>query len=132
MAITLAAALADLGIDAGVALGFAISDETTPLAASTEKLNIRAPFAFIVTSVKASVRVASSSGPVTVDININGATMLSTKLTIDQSEESSSTAATPAVISSASIANDDEITFDIDAAGTGAMGLKVWLIGSKA
>jgi hypothetical protein len=112
MAITLAAALADLGIDAGVALGFAISDETTPLAASTEKLNIRAPFAFIVTSVKASVRVASSSGPVTV--------------------ESSSTAATPAVISSASIANDDEITFDIDAAGTGAMGLKVWLIGSKA
>jgi hypothetical protein len=66
---------------------------------------------------------------VTVDINKNGTTILSTKLTIDVDEKTSATAAIAAVISDAVLAAGDEITFDVDVAGTGAKGLKVWMIG---
>jgi hypothetical protein len=62
-----------------------------------------------------------------VDINKNGTTVLSTKLTIDASEVTSTTAATAAVISVSAFADDDEVEFDIDVAGTGAKGLKVTL-----
>lgn len=80
--------------------------------------------------VKAFVVTASSSGgPVTVDINVNGATILSTKLTIDDTETDSDTAATPPVISNTALAAGDVITIDVDAAGTGAKGLVVSLIG---
>ena len=41
------------------------------------------------------------------------------------SEKTSTTAATAAVISDSAIADDAELTFDIDTAGTGAAGLKV-------
>ncbi len=89
------------------------------------------PFAMTVTTVRASVNTVSSSGTPTVDINEAGTTILSTKLTIDASEFTSVTAATPAVISDASLADDAEITIDIDTAGTGAKGLKVCIIGTR-
>lgn len=104
---------------------FALSDETTAITTGTAKLTWRAPFAFTVVSVRASLATASSSGIPTVDINDGGTTILSTKLTIDASEKTSTTAAVPAVISDTAIASDAEVTFDIDVAGTGAMGLKV-------
>src|SRR3546814_12903600 len=61
-----------------------------------------------------SLTTASSSGAVTVDINEAGSTILSTKLTIDQGEKTSTTAATPAVISDASLGDAAEITIDVD------------------
>ena len=114
-----------------VLLGFALSDETTAITTGTAKLTARAPFAFTLTAVRASLSTASSSGIPTVDINEGGTTVLSTKLTIDANEKTSTTAATPAVISDAAIADDAELTFDIDVAGTDAKGLKVWLIGTR-
>lgn len=107
----------------------AASDEITALATGVGKATFRAPEALTLSEVRASVNTASTSGVVTVDINKNGTTMLSTKLTIDSGEKTSKTAATAAVISVTSIADDDEITIDIDTAGTGAKGLKVALIG---
>ena len=67
----------------------------------------------------------------TVDINEGGSTILSTKLTIDASEKTSTTAATAAVISDASLADDALMTIDIDGVGSGTAGagLKVTLIG---
>jgi hypothetical protein len=114
----------------------AVSGETTALITATAALTIRMPYAFIATEVRANVATASSSGLVTVDINqsdVSGTavTMLSTKLTIDANEKTSVTAATPAVISVANIANDKELTFDIDGPGTGAKGLKVTLLGYR-
>lgn len=109
----------------------AISDETTAITTGTAKVTFRLPYAFTVTSVKASLTTASSSGIPTVDINEAGTTILSTKLTIDANELTSTTAATPAVISDSSLADDAEITIDIDVAGTGAKGLKVYILGSK-
>ena len=83
-------------------------------------------------TVRASLLTASTSGAVTVDINKNGSTILSTKLTIDQDEKTSVTAATAAVLTSATAAADDEITIDIDGAGTGAKGLIVTLLAELA
>jgi hypothetical protein len=87
----------------------------------------------ILMSVRASLTTAQSSGSIfTVDINDGGSSVLSTKLTIDNTEKTSTTATTPAVISSSSIADDAEITIDIDQIGNGtATGLKVTLIGKR-
>jgi hypothetical protein len=109
----------------------ACSDETTSLTTGTAKLTFRMPYAMTVTGVRASLSTASSSGLVTVDINDSGTTLLSTKLTFDVGEKTTTTAATPAVISDTALADDAEITIDIDVAGTGAKGLKVTLIGTR-
>jgi hypothetical protein len=115
-----------------VTIGVALSDETTALTTGTGKATIRAPFAMTLTGVRSNLNTASSSGDPTVDINVNGSSVLSTKLTIDASELTSVTATTPAVISSGAIADDDAISFDIDVAGTDAKGLKVWLYGTRS
>lgn len=109
----------------------AVSDESTAITTGTAKITFRLPHAFTVTAVRASLSTVSSSGVVTVDINEGGTTILSTKLTIDANEKTSTTAATAAVISDTALADDAEITIDIDTAGTGAKGLKVCLIGKR-
>jgi hypothetical protein len=112
---------------------FALSDETTAITTGTAKVTWRAPFAMTITGVRASLTVASSSGIPTVDINEAGTTIMAvSKLTIDASELTSVTAATAAVVSDTSIADDAEITFDIDVAGTGAKGLKVTIYATRA
>lgn len=110
----------------------ALSDLTSALTAGTGKEVIRMPYAFTLTEVRAYLAGAQTSGSiVTVDINENGSSILSTKLTIDNGEKTSETALTAAVISDPSLADDSEITFDIDQVGTGGAGLKVVLIGYR-
>jgi hypothetical protein len=110
----------------------AVSDESTAITTGAAKVTFRMPFAMTVTAVRSTLSVTSSSGNPTVDINESGTTILSTKLSIDASELTSTTAATAAVISDANLADDAEITIDIDTAGTGAKGLKVYIIGTRA
>ena len=114
-----------------VELTVAVGDETTAITTGTAKVTFRIPFAMTVTVVRASLTTASSSGIPTFDINEGGTTILSTKLTIDANEKTSTTAATAAVISDASLADDAEITIDVDVAGTGAAGPKITLIGYR-
>jgi hypothetical protein len=111
----------------------ACSDETTALSTGTAKITYRMPYAFTVTSVKATLTAAQTSGSIfTVDINESGTSILSTKLTIDNTEKTSKTAATAAVISDSSLADDAEITVDIDQIGDGtAKGLKVYIYGHR-
>jgi hypothetical protein len=111
----------------------AASDETTALTTGTAKVTFRMPYAMTVTAVRASLSTAQASGSIfTVDINEGGTTILSTKLTIDNTEKTSTTAATAAVISDSALADDAEITIDIDQIGNGtAKGLKVTLIGTR-
>jgi len=115
------------------ALAIACSDESTALTAGTNKVKFINPYstAFNVVAVVASLSTAQTGGSIfTVDINEAGTSILSTKLTIDNGETNSSTAATAAVISDASIAAFAEIGIDIDQIGDGtAKGLKVYLIG---
>jgi hypothetical protein len=129
---TAAGARANLQVGQAV-LAIACSDESTGLTTGTNKVKFINPYstAFNVTAVVASLSTAQTSGSIfTVDINEAGTSILSTKLTIDNTETNSSTAATPAVISDASIAAYAEIEVDIDQVGDGtAKGLKVYLIG---
>jgi hypothetical protein len=117
-----------------VSIQLACSDLTTALTTGTTKAYFRVPYAFTLTAVRASLGTAQTSGSIfTVDINEGGSTILSTKLTIDNTEKTSTTAATAAVISDTAIADDAEITVDIDQIGDGtAKGLIVTLIGTRA
>jgi hypothetical protein len=112
----------------------AASDESTALTTGTAKITFRMPRAVTLTAVRASLTTAQASGSIfTVDINEGGTSILSTKLTIDNTEKTSTTAATPPVISDTALADDAEITIDIDQIGNGtAKGLKVMLIGNYA
>jgi len=108
-----------------------ISDETTTITTGTAKATFRMPFAMTLTAVRASLTTASTSGLPTFDINEGGSTILSTKITIDANELTSTTAATQPVISDSALADDASMTIDIDVAGTGAKGAKIYLIGRR-
>jgi hypothetical protein len=109
------------------------SDETTALTTGLAKVTFRMPFAFVITEVRASLTEAQTSGNIfTVDINVGGASILSTKLTVDNNETTSVTAATPTVISDGVVADNAVLTIDIDQIGaSGAKGLKVTFIGVR-
>jgi hypothetical protein len=110
-------------------LGIACSDETTDLTVGTAKVTFRMPFAATLAAVRANVNTAPTGSTLVVDMNEEGTTVLSTKLSIDASEKTSVTAAAPAVISDSALADDAEITIDIDQVGATikGKGLKVWL-----
>ena len=93
----------------------------------------RAPFAFTVTDVRASLDTAGDGSYPIIDINEGGVSILSTKLTIDEDEKTSTTAQTAAVISDTDISDDAEITIDLDQVGTtyAGKGLKVVIYGDK-
>ena len=115
-------------------LVIAASDETTALTTGTAKVTFRMPYKFRLTEVRASLTTAGTASSLTrIDINESGTTILSTKITIDLTEKTSTTAATPPVISDVILADDAEITIDIDNISGGATeaGLKVYLIGFK-
>jgi len=106
-----------------------LSDETSLLSTGTAVFTFRAPYAF----TRTSVNDAPTGSVLTVDINEAGSTILSTKITIDATETTSTTAAAPPVISDSSIADDAEISFDIDTVGSTVegKGLKAVIIGRR-
>ena len=111
---------------------FACSDETTLLTTGLGKVEFQMPYAFTVTEVFATVTtVATGATLLTIDINEAGTSIISTKITLDASEKTSRTAATPPVISDSSLANSAVMTIDIDAVGntTAGKGLKVYIVG---
>lgn len=115
-------------ISTNESITLAVSDESTAITTGTAKVTFRAPFAMTLYQVpRASLSTASTSGIPAIDINKNGVSIFSTVLTIDANEKTSVTAATAAVMTTTSFADDDEITVDIDTAGTGSKGLKVTL-----
>ncbi len=113
----------------------AASDEATTITVGNGKTTLRAPRAFRLTSVRASLNTASTSGIPAYRINKNGATIFATNLTINASAKTSVGATTaPVFTGSASyidFADDDEITIDVVTSGTGTKGLKIALIGTR-
>lgn len=112
----------------------ACSDETSAITTGTAKATFRMPWAATLVAVKAGLTTAPTGANFVADINKNGTTVLSTKLSVDAGEKTSYTAATPAVISVSSFAIDDEVTFDFDQVGstiTGA-GVKITLFFTRA
>ena len=115
-------------------IGIACSDETTALTTGTAKVTFRMPHAMTLTAVRAAVTTAPTGSTIIVDINEGGSSVLGTKLSIDASEKTSTTAASAATITDSALADDAEITIDIDQVGSSVAGagLKVWLIGTRA
>jgi hypothetical protein len=111
----------------------ACSDETTAITTGTAKVTFRMPYAFTLSAVRASVTTAPTGSTIIIDINEGGATILSTKLSIDATEKTSTTAASAAVISDTALADDAEITIDFDQVGStiAGAGVKVYLIGAR-
>jgi hypothetical protein len=101
---------------------------------------------WVIVSVSAHVgAVVSSSGVVTIDLDVCGAVatgircsgtnrdLLSTNMTIDQNEDGTETAAAPAVITTANatLAVGEWVRVNIDATGTGTQGLYVTFVLQK-
>lgn len=98
------------------------SDETTAITTGTGKITFPMPWAMRLYRVKLNLKTAQTSGSVfTVDINATGTSILSTKLTIDNTEKSSATAAAAFVFASTdtSIDEDEEVSVDVDQVGDG-------------
>lgn len=113
-------------------IALACSDESTPIVAAAPVATFRMPHAMTLTAVRASLTTAAATGTFTIDIKESGTTILSTLLTVDATEKTSTTA-TPSVISDPALADDAEITIEVtDDASGDAVGLKVYLIGTRA
>jgi len=92
-------------------------------ASQTGAASFRMPYGALLTEVRAGLNSGSNAtSAISIDINEAGTSVLSTPLTIDAGESSSTTAATAAVISDPDIADDALITIDIDSADTGDSG----------
>ena len=110
------------------------SDETTALTTGNAKASFHMPYAMTLTGVKASVNTAPVGSTISLQIQEGGSDILSTPITIDASEFTSSSAATPPAFSDTALADNALITVDIDQVGssTAGKGLKVWLYGKRA
>ena len=111
----------------------AVSDEVTAIVTATNVMQFRMPYAMTGTGMRISLGSACATGTMTVDVNIGGATVLSTKLTIDATEKTSETAVAAAVLSDTAWADDEIVTVDIDdGANSLGVGLKLTLIGTRS
>lgn len=100
-----------------------ISDAGTEIESGTKKIVTFAPYAMTLVDVPyLDFDVGPTGTAATIDINVDDSTILSTKLTVDAGETSSSSAATAAVYSTTAIAARAKITIDVDSIGTGASG----------
>jgi len=117
-----------------IQVGVAVTDELSNISTGTAKVTLRIPRAMTLSDVRASVNTAPTGADIQVDINEDGVSILSTVISIDDGDETSEDSATPPVISDTGLADDAEITIDIDQVGStiSGKGLKVWLIGEMA
>jgi hypothetical protein len=111
-----------------------VGDESTALTTGTNKVRFRMPYAATLLAVRANVNTAPTGSTLIVDVNEAGTSVLGTKLSIDASETSSTTAASAATITDSSLADDAEISIDIDQIGStvAGAGLKVSLFVRRA
>lgn len=94
-------------------------DESSPITATTAKLTFYWPYDnTTLSAIWAGLTVVQTSGSTfTIDVNKNGTTMLSTKITIDNTEDTSLTAATQPVLSTTTLSRGDKIVIDVDQVG---------------
>lgn len=109
-----------------------IGDETTAATTGTAKVTFRMPYAFTLTDIRASCTTAPTGSSATIDVNDGGTSIMTTnKLSIDAGETTTETAATAPTLTDTSLADDAQITIDIDQVGStvAGAGYKVTLIG---
>jgi hypothetical protein len=106
------------------------SDELTPLSTGTARMSLHAPYDFEIVEVFIGLAAASTSGPVTADVNCNGETIFSVRPTAPQGAGTSGEAFV-AVLAITQLGKADKLTVDIDQAGANAKGLKVYIVGRR-
>ena len=111
------------GGDSAYDMNFAVSDEFSQLTTGETKVTLYAPRDFEIEKVKVSL-TSSGSTTTTVDVKVNGTSILSSALSLGNGDFISTQTGI-----NEELDEDDRITVDITAAGTGAKGLKVYLIG---
>jgi hypothetical protein len=115
-----------------VEISYACSDETSNLTVGN-LISFRAPYAMILSEVRISVNDAPTVSSLIVDVKEGGVSIFSTLLSIDASELTSVTAATPAVISDVNLADDALLTVSTTQVGSGnaGKGLKILFKGKR-
>lgn len=112
------------------------SDEISVISTGDGKVTFRTPYAFALTGLRASLNVAQTGGSLfTIDIKRwNGTSfvsILSTLITFDNGERTTTTALTQPVASYTNLLDDEELRIDVTQVGDGtAKGLKVTLLGA--
>jgi hypothetical protein len=105
---------------------FACSDEITPIAVATNLTEVPATTSLTATKVKVSLRTASSSGDVQVNVRVNGVAMTASPIVIPAGVK----VVNATILAVTNVVEDQPCTVDVVAAGTGARGLKVAIIGT--
>lgn len=95
----------------------AASDVDSDLEVGTNKAVFFAPYDMTLTEIFAGLGTVCTGSTFITDVNVNGSSILSAKISIDASESTSLTAATPPVISSASLTKGDKMEIDFDQVG---------------
>lgn len=105
-----------------------LSDDTTPLEVSATPIDtFYVPFDLQVSALSASLTTASTTGDVELTLYRNGVEMLTSRITIEESEGTSLTAATQpeAIAGQLDWLAGDKIEIYLTAAGVAATGLKL-------
>lgn len=89
---------------------FAATDLTTDFTVQTFDVVIPIPYEFYATEIRANVKTAPTGANLIFDVQMDATSVFSTLLSIDAGELTSTTATTPAVISTPTLNNDKIIT----------------------
>ena len=125
----IAAAVADALATGPETIIVALGDEITNISTGVAKITFYAPFTGTIVDAFIGLTAQSTSGVVTADLNNAGASVFSTNPTIGANVDTSLSGAgsVDAVIGTSAMVKGDKYTVDIDAAGTGAKGLKMYI-----
>jgi hypothetical protein len=102
--------------------GIALGDLSTTITTGNGRGFWVAPSDGTIVKLVAGLYTASASGGVTIDLNQNGGSILSTAVIIDATEVTTTTSATNYVLSATNFVAGDIFTMDIDTAGSNAVG----------
>jgi hypothetical protein len=122
-------------VNAGVTEGGAAKiirdcpDQASPITAIVID-TFRLPYGLDLTEVRGSLKTTSSSGDVTVDVKVGGVSILTDPITIDEGDTTSVGSAAPPSILTHELDDNTEVTLEVTGAGTGAEGLRIYLIGT--
>lgn len=111
----------------------ACSDQTSDIVAANGVFTFRVPHGVLWTDARASLKEASTAGDVQVDVTAAGDSLFIEPLTIDEGDKTSLDSASPFEFDPdmLEIADDVEVSVDIQINGADAVGLVVTLIGQR-
>lgn len=110
----------------------ALSHEDGVISNQAGVITVPIPRNIKVAEISAYLNDASTSGNVVLDLNLDGVSVLSTKLTINQGEHSSeAVGTTPYVLTEDEWDKGQVLSVDFDTAGSNAAGIKLTIIGQR-